>query len=100
MLEVDQVKQCKQLSAQGMGIRAIARQLEISRNTVRGYLRGERLAGRYQMAKSRVQSVRDSIRETMSALLVAEQEIETPRKQRLTAARVVDGTLKRDPVAS
>ena len=29
------------LSRQGMGIRAIARELQISRNTVRKYLRGE-----------------------------------------------------------
>jgi len=31
MLEVDQVKECKQLRSKGMGIRAIARKLEVSR---------------------------------------------------------------------
>lgn len=33
------------LSRQGLGIRAIARQLDISRNTVRSYLRGEAVTG-------------------------------------------------------
>ena len=42
MLEVSQVLKCKQLHAQGASIRAIARDLDISRNTVRQYVRGER----------------------------------------------------------
>lgn len=88
MLEVDQVRQCKQLSAQGMGVRAVARKLGVSRNTVRAYLRGERRAGRYQRKVRRGQPVRDGIREIVRALLVAEREIETPRKQWLTAARI------------
>jgi len=88
MLEVDQVRQCKQLSAQGIGIRGVARKLGISRNTVRGYLRGERRAGQYRRRGRRAQPVRDGIREVVRALLVAEQESETPRKQCLTAARI------------
>ena len=41
MLEMDQVVECKQLRAREVGIRAIARQLEISRNTVRCCWRSE-----------------------------------------------------------
>ncbi len=40
MLEVSQVLECKQLHARGRSIRAIAKELGVSRNTVRGYLRG------------------------------------------------------------
>jgi transposase len=88
MLEVDQVRECKQLFGRGMKIRAIARELGISRNTVRGYVRGERLPGQYQMSAPRAQPVAGAIREVVRALLMAEQEAETPRKQRLTAGRV------------
>jgi transposase len=41
MLEREAVVEIKILSRRGMGIRAIARELGISRNTVRKYLRGE-----------------------------------------------------------
>ncbi len=41
MIEVNQVLECKQLHSRGVSIREISRQLEVSRNTVRRYLRGE-----------------------------------------------------------
>ena len=88
MLEVDQVKECKQLRSKGMGIRAISRKLEVSRNTVKGYLRGDRLAGKYQMSEQREQPVRDAIQARVRELLEDEIRLETPRKQRLTAARI------------
>jgi transposase len=74
MLEVDQVRECKQRHGRGMKIRAIARELGISRNTVRSYLRGERLPGQYQMSAPRAQPVAGAIRELVRALLVAEQD--------------------------
>ncbi len=88
MLEVDQVRDCKRLHAKGMGIRAIARELEVSRNTVRAYLRGERMPGEYRMEHRRDQPVRDKIRARVRELLKDEKREETPRKQRLTAARM------------
>ncbi len=88
MLEVDQVKECKQLSAKGMGIRAIARKLGLSRNTVRAYVRGERLPGEYQMVRPRPQPVADLVRPAVHELLEQELRAEVPRKQRLTAARI------------
>lgn len=88
VLEVDQVLRCKRLHAQGVGIRAIARMLEISRGTVRSYLRGDRQPGEYRMTSRRAQPVRDALRERVLELLVEEQRNQTPRKQRLTAARI------------
>lgn len=88
MLEMDQIVECKQLRAQGVGIRAIARQLSISRNTVRGYLRGDREPGVYSQKTRRGQPVGDKLRPRVVELLTAEKEAETPRKQRLTAARI------------
>ena len=88
MIEVRQILECKQLRAQGASIREISRSLEISRNTVRGYLRGEGTPGVYQMTTSRAQPSRDAIRDRVRELLVAEGSKETPRKQRLTAARI------------
>lgn len=40
------------LARQGLGIKAIARELELSRNTVRKYLRGEVLGVKYQRRRS------------------------------------------------
>ncbi|RKY17990.1 MAG: IS21 family transposase [Planctomycetota bacterium] len=88
MLEVSHVLKCKQLHAQGASIRAIARDLDISRNTVRRYVRGERQPGEYRQSGQRCQPARDKIRSEVEALLKAEQTAKTPRKQRLTAARV------------
>ncbi|MFQ5381844.1 MAG: IS21 family transposase [Dehalococcoidia bacterium] len=88
MLEVDQVKECKQLRSKGMGIRAISRKLKIARNTVRDYLRSDRLPGKYQMSAAREQPVRAAIQRRVRELLEEEIRIETPRKQRLTAARI------------
>jgi len=88
MLEVSQVLKCKQLHAQGASIRAIARDLDISRNTVRKYVRGERQPGEYRQSGPRSQPARDKIRAEVERMLRSEDLAETPRKQRLTAARV------------
>ena len=88
MIEVSQVLECKQLHGRGASIRSISRKLGISRNTVRRYLRGEGLPGRYQMTSPRPQPTRDLIRDRVRELLATEREKATPRKQRLTAARI------------
>ena len=88
MLEVSQVLKCKQLHARGASIRAIARDLDISRNTVRRYVRGERQPGEYRQSGQRCQPARDKIRREVEAMLKSEQSSKTPRKQRLTAARI------------
>lgn len=41
MLTKEAVMEIRILARRGLGIRAIARELDISRNTVRRYLRGE-----------------------------------------------------------
>lgn len=88
MIEVSQVLKCKQLRSQGASIRGISKTIGVSRNTVRRYLRGDGLPGKYMMKESRAQPARDGIRERVRELLVTEREKETPRKQRLTAARI------------
>lgn len=88
MIEVSQVLECKQLHGQGASIRSISASVGISRNTVRRYLRGDGLPGEYQMTSSRPQPVLDAIRDRVRELLVTERERQTPRKQRLTAARI------------
>lgn len=88
MIEVDQSRDCKRLSGKGLGTRAIAKELGISRNTVKAHLRGERVPGVYQMEKRRAQPVRDQIRGWVRQRLEEEIAIQTPRKQRLTAARI------------
>ncbi len=88
MIEVNQVLECKQLHSRGVSIREISRRLGLSRNTVRRYLRGEGEAGAYRMQQPRPQPVQDRVRENIRDLLVAEHEKKTPRKQRLTAARI------------
>ena len=88
MLEVDQVRDCKQLQAKGMGIRRISITLGISRNTVRSYLRGDRLPGRYRVGSGRKQPAKDKSRAFARELLRQEIETKTPRKQRLTASRI------------
>ena len=100
MIEVSQVLECKQLRSQGASVRAISHQLGISRNTVRRYLRGEGSPGAYQMQSPRPRPVRDAIGERVCELLVAERERRTPRKQRLTAARVHRLLLAEGQVAS
>jgi len=97
MIKVDQVKDCKRLYAQGMKIRAIARRLGLSRNTVRVYVRGERHPGDYRMEVKRSQPVQDRIRPWVRHLLEEEQEKKTPRKQRLTASRI-ERLLARDGI--
>jgi transposase len=88
MIEVSQILECKQLCSQGVSVRAIATKVGISRNTVRRYLRGEADPGTYEMKQRRQQPVRDAIRDRVRELLEAEQAKQTPRKQRLTGARI------------
>jgi transposase len=88
MIEVSQVLECKQLLSQGASIRAISKKVGISRTTVRRYLRGEGSPGVYQMQNPRPQPTRDVIRAEVRELLETEQANKTPRKQRLTAARI------------
>ena len=79
MIEVSQVLECKQLRSQGASVRAISRQLGISRNTVRRYLRGEGSPGAYQMQSPRPRPVCDAIAERVRELLVAERREEAER---------------------
>jgi transposase len=88
MLDVEKVLECKQLYGSGESIRSIAERVGVSRNTVRRYVRGERLPGEYRMKSDRRQPVRDEIAGRVRALLEEERAKETPRKQRLTAARI------------
>lgn len=88
MLEMDQIRDCKRLHAQGMSIRRVSRELQISRNTVRNYLRGEQEPCVYAMKTSRTRQVKDKIKPFVLELFQREIELLTPRKQRLTAGRV------------
>ena len=88
MIEVSQVLECKQLHGQGASIREISQKVGISRNTVRRYLRGDGTPGKYQMARPRPQPARGPIASRVRELLVTERQNKTPRKQRLTAARI------------
>lgn len=88
MLEMSQVFECKQLHVQGRSIRAIAKELRISRNTVRGYLRGGRLPGEYSLVAGRASPVSEQLAPRVAAMLIAERAAATPRKQLLTAARI------------
>jgi len=87
MLEVSQILQCKQWAARGTSIREIARRLNVSRNTVRHYLRGAE-PGAYRLAAPRPQPARERVRTRVRELLKQEHEKQTPRKQRLTGARI------------
>jgi transposase len=52
MLTQERAVEIRVLARQGLGIKAIARELEVSRNTVRKYLRGEVVGATYQRRKS------------------------------------------------
>lgn len=86
MLDVDQILKIKQLAGQGVPIREIVRQVGVSRNAVRRYLRGA-APGVYRRAAPR-RRVREVVDERVRALLEGEQKSATPRKQRLNAARI------------
>lgn len=88
MLEVDQVTELKKLAGQGMAIRQIARQLNISKNTVRRYVRGDGVPGKYTLSEPRPRPVTGQQSKVVEAMLRAEREAATPRKQLLTAARI------------
>jgi transposase len=67
--------------------RRIARELGISRRTVSRALTSES-TGRYQMKAPRARPVTGAIEPVIRQLLKEEQARDTPRKQRLTAARI------------
>lgn len=87
MLNVEQILEIKQLRAQGVPIRRIAKQLGMSRNAVRRYVRGA-TPGEYSLEKPRRRLVRERIDARVRELLKSEQDKATPRKQRLTATRI------------
>lgn len=97
MIEMSQVLECKQLWAQGVPIREICRKTGLSRNTIRGYLRGTVTPGVYTMSIPRAQPAREAIRSKAVEILEAEKHSEAPKKQRLTAARI-HRMLERDDV--
>lgn len=99
MLEVDQVHECKRLIGEGMSIRGVARQLCVSRNTVRRYVRDGKEPGRYEQSARRAQPVRDRIRGRVAALLDEEHRNGTPRKQRLTGTRMTEILRQEDGIA-
>ena len=88
LIEMSQAQKCKRLHAEGVSIRRIASTLEIARNTVRRYVRGEQVPGQYQMRAGRPQPAREPVRARVHELLTREREKETPKKQRLTASRI------------
>lgn len=71
--------------AEGLSIRQIARDLGVSRNTVRRYLRGAE--GGVGKKRERPTPVLDRVRSRIDKLLEADEKSGT-KKQRLTAARV------------
>ncbi len=85
---MSQAQKCKRLHAEGMSIRRIASTLEIARNTVKRYVRGEQIPGQYQLREPRPQPRREEVRHRALELLTEERDNVTPRKQRLTAARI------------
>jgi len=87
VIEVSQVLECKQLYADGVSKREISLRLGISRNTVRRYLRGA-IPGIYSLKSPRRRPVRESIKKRVRELLEQERADRTPRKQRLTGARI------------
>jgi transposase len=88
VIEMSQVLECKQLHGKGVPIREICRRTALSRNTVRGYLRGTVTPGVYTMSSPRAQPARDAIRVRVVGILEAEKRSDAPKKQRLTAARI------------
>ena len=78
---------CKQLYGEGESIREIARRLDLSRNTVRRYLRGA-LPGTYVLREGRERPAQSMVRGRIEKLLTDERDRKVPRKQRLTAARL------------
>lgn len=88
MLEVGDVHSIKRLRhCQEWSIRRIAREIGVSRNTVRTVLRGG-WDGEYTMAELRSRPVADGIESQVRGYLEAELVNDTHPKQRLTAARI------------
>jgi transposase len=73
--------------SKGWGKKRIARELGLSAKTVRRILAGES-DGTYHLRQARPQPVIMAIEPTIRSLLEAEIERQTPRKQRLNAARI------------
>ena len=88
MLEVDQVHEIKKLFGRGLSIHQIVKQTGFARNTVRRYLRGKGVPGVYQLKEPKPQPVIGTVAGVVTELLVAEKEAHTPRKQKLSAARI------------
>lgn len=90
MLEVGDVQSIKRLYySQRWSKRQIARELGISRNTVRRVLNGA-WDGRYTLADARARPIGDEISPIVRQYLTGELEDETHPKQRLTAARLTE----------
>lgn len=87
MLDVEQILEIKQMRVQGVPIRRIAKQLGMSRNAVRRYLRGA-TPGEYRLETPRRRLVRERIDARVHELLKTEQDKTTPKKQRLSATRI------------
>ena len=88
MLEVDQVHEIKKLFGRGLSIHQIVKETGFARNTVRRYLRGKGVPGVYQLKEPKPQPVVGTVAGVVTRLLVAEKEAHTPRKQKLSAARI------------
>jgi len=88
MIRVDQIRDCKPLHAKGLGVRVIAPALGIPTITVRDYLSGVKTLGQHTMSRDPSQPVGAELRLRVRDLPDSEQELQTPRKQRLTAARI------------
>ncbi len=84
---MDQIRDIKRRHASGVSIREVSREFNVSRNTVRRYLRLDQEPGGYRMKTNRQPSVKDKIRPFVKDLFCQEKENDIPRKQRLTAGR-------------
>ena len=89
MIGVSQVHECIRRWNEGVPIRTIARETGIARNTIRRYIRGAE-PEKYKLAGERPAPVQERCRGRIRQLLKDEIDLETPRKQRLTAARIYE----------
>ena len=86
MLRMDQVHVIRhKVLVEGQSVRSVARQMEVSRNTVRKYLRLS-VPKRVEV-KSRSRPVLERVRERMEALL-EQWSLRTTAKQRVTGTRL------------
>jgi transposase len=86
MLRMDQVHVIRhKVLVEGQSVRSVARQMEVSRNTVRRYLRLS--APKRVEVKARSRPVLERVRERMEALL-EQWSLRTTAKQRVTGTRL------------